>query len=143
MPFRYYSPGATLFSFAVAGIMSIFGKRKRRCSSAYSVEKKSRPKPLAIPQHPGLTSEVFSVSVLDPVHSKRTHALPVGAMVELKLIDIGVYVVAGGQQHRILVPIGDPLRTVLAENRQYHAYIKEREEGASDFYDFFNVIVYF
>lgn len=143
MPFRYYSPGATLFSFAVAAIMSIFGKRKRRCSSAYSVEKKSRPKPLAIPQHPGLTSEVFSVSVLDPVHSKRTHALPVGAMVELKLIDIGVYVVAGGQQHRILVDFGDPLRTVLAENRQYHAYIKEREEGASDFYDFFNVIVYF
>ncbi|MDE6267618.1 MAG: hypothetical protein K2M04_00855 [Muribaculaceae bacterium] len=145
MHLAYLSGGCFLFAMTVAVIFTLIGKMSKhgRVSGSYKW-KKPEPTPIPIPPHEGLTTETYEIFVLDPEKADESHRNPVGT--ELRLSYDGNYVslpYCGKEYCLGIFQEGSQLESVLAENKPYYVYIKERYPYSIDTQDIFTIIVYY
>lgn len=131
MPFRYYSPGATIFALVVVGVLSLLSGSKKR-----QREQPTRPEPTpeedanmvamrkVVAEHEDCTAEVIKINVFGRRRVRTFRILSPGHKVELRMKKGDIKVFAYGEYVADLIPSPDsnlprllggrfPLRLIL------------------------------
>ena len=151
MPFRFYSPGATIFSLVFAGVMSLFSRPKKHyvihSDPQLSEEKKNlSAMQKIVSEYEGYSAEVININVFGRRHVETFRLLSPGRTVELKMSKGEIKVYAFGEFIANLIPpVASNLPRLFKEQFQFHAYLGGRDRTFlyDDTYDSCSIIIFY
>ena len=144
--FRHFSPGTQIMSLITAGVMSLFGRRRRKTPAPpadyqpYMTEIQR-----VVNAHKDCTAEVFNVFVSGPGKVAISDRLTPDDRVDLKLDDDRIAVLA---ENTVLattyLPDSSHLPEVFRQDADFDAYLGGRDvSNVSDSADFLSIIVFY
>lgn len=152
MPFRHFSPEATLFALVAAGVMKLFpGSKKRRYTYTRdepSAEEEANISAMqgVVSAHEDCTAEVIPINVFGRRQVETFRLLSPGDKVTLRIKNDDIKVFAYGQYICELIPQADSnLERLLKDNVPFEAYLGGRDLAFlySDTYDSCSIIVFY
>lgn len=156
MPFRYFSPGATLFGLVVAGIFSLFSGGRRRRRRTVATSQIPQPDPVrqanfsamqrVVAMHTDCTAEVIDIIVTGHRHVSTFRLLSPGREVELRAYNDDIKVFAYGQYVCELIPrVGSNVPRLFAEKIPFEAYLGGRDMAFldNDSLDLCSIIIFY
>lgn len=94
--------------------------------------------------HKGYQKETAEVSVLDTSLSRITLKQPLGTPVSLVFKNNGLYLVVDNHHiSRLTIAFDSKVRHIVKNNLPYKAYITDRQQECSGFYDFITLTIYY
>lgn len=146
MPFRFSTPGVTLFSLLAVGIMSLFRapKSHSRLSRSSQPPRVSRMQKI-VDAHRDCTAEVFNIFVKGRRSVRLFSDITPGDRVGLHLQGNSVTVSVGAARvASAILPPSSRLPEVINGGHSFDAYLGGRDEqNASEDADFASIIVFY
>lgn len=151
MPFRFYSPGATIFSLVFAGVMSLFSSSRKRpvvhsSPQPSEAEKNVSAMQKLVSEYEGYTAEVIDINVFGRRRVETFRLLSPGRKVELRIKKGDIKVYAFGEFiAELITPVTSNLPRLFEENVNFDAYLGGRDSVFlyDDTYDSCSIIVFY
>lgn len=157
MPFRYFSPGATIFSLVAAGVMSLFSRSKKSSSTASfspssttSYQSKVEEENVSamqeiVSQHKDCTAEVIDINIFGRRRVETFRLLSIGQKIDIRMKKGDLKVFAYGEYIAELIPsAGSNLEQLFKEHIQVDAFLGGRNYTLhDDTYDTASIILFY
>ncbi len=152
MPFRFFSPGATIFSLVFAGVMSLVFKTKKRKPTHISNQPTSEEDAniaamkVVLSEHEDCTAEVIDINVFGRRRVETFRLLSPGRRVELRMKKDEIKVFSFGEYiAELITPADSNLPRLFNEHIHFDAYLGGRDMTFlySDTYDSCSIIIFY